>query len=83
MNSDTSQLSSLPWLLKLLIESLADCGLERPKSTPKAACPITSVANLREKLEKVISSLEDWKFSVADSIYDCMVGTKLAKCDGW
>jgi hypothetical protein len=39
---------------------------------------------LRERLEKVISSsLRDWKFSVADSMNDCMVGTRLAKCDGW
>lgn len=59
MKSETPSVLFASWLSDLLVVVglvVVDCGLDKPKLTPNAAWPITSVANLRERLEKVMSS---------------------------
>uniref|UniRef100_A0A0A9E6B2 CYP711A8 n=1 Tax=Arundo donax TaxID=35708 RepID=A0A0A9E6B2_ARUDO len=59
----------------------------RPKSTPNAACPMTSVASLRNRSEKSTSpcsrSAAAGMASAARSTQRCMVGMRPARCVGW
>jgi len=83
MNSDDAVAAAPPPSTPFVSSSpSAACFLDRPKSAPNAACPMTSVVRLTAKSEKTTSSPSS-RFVAARWMHDSMAGISPARCDGW